>query len=176
MKTLFVFLLVLAYTFPVKAQEEDVPLRYLGDGKWETTTEWVRTMNEVLEEYNALLYNYQQVVKQNADLTLKDKNSQQEIENYKKVEENYKQMIDNKDEVIAELLSPKVITTKEPFLKFDYIGLDAGLRTDWKENLTFDSVKKFVSGEAGIILGNKLRIRLNQELPINTTLKFGVIF
>ena len=164
------------FAIPAKAQQTDKPFTYIGDGKWETTTEWVTIINIMLEDYETLVGDKIDMQDQIETLMKELKLANTQLDNHKKRAALYNQQLQMKDELIGDLLRPKVIKEDVPFMTFDNIGLNAGVETDWKEPVTFESLNKFISADVGVIFARKLRVRLEQKLPINTELKIGVIF
>ena len=164
------------FAIPAKAQESEQPFTYLGDGKWETTTEWVRLINIMLEDYETVVGDKIDLQDQVKTLLQDLKLANNQISNHKKKAELYDKQLELKDELIGDLLRPKIIKEDVPFITFDNIGVNVGVETDWKDPVTLEGLDKFISADVGIIFARKLRIRLEQKLPINTELKVGVIF
>lgn len=179
LKIIFLFFTVSCY-----AQDSITPFKYLGKGKWETTTEFVKQYDIDLIKLNYYDSAFAEIEKQNLLYSSMIDTMNDQIVMYKKIIEAKDNIITNKQDYINELEKPKEIkTVVKPGISslIDFEGLHFNLGTSYKfdnrkltgENI-INGLKYFGSLESGLLILNKFKLDLEILIPAEIRLKGGI--
>jgi hypothetical protein len=176
-------ILIFFLTASIYSQDTTLPFKYLGNGKWQTLTEYVRQYDvdlSTLEFYDSA---YAESEKQNVIYKSIIDSLNSEITLYKKIIESKNNIISNKMDLIKELERPKEINRGSLDKKsiFSYKGLFLNLGARYiidsikvLGNGVLSDLKYFGSLDAELMIMEKIKLNIELIYPPEIRLKGGI--
>ncbi|RPI19730.1 MAG: hypothetical protein EHM58_00560 [Ignavibacteriae bacterium] len=181
----FLIIILLTFILAVKlnAQDTALPFKYLGNGKWQTYTEYVRQYDLDLSLLTFYDSAYIEIEKQNGIYRSVIDSLNSEIAMYKKIIEAKNSVISNKMELIKELEKPREIksgnSNKNSFIVYKGLFLNLGARyiidsLNASAYGIFSDLKYFGSLDAELLIMEKLKFNIELIYPPEIRLKGGI--